>query len=67
MENRIEKLTLSVDEAAALLGISKPTCYQLVRRADFPAFKIGNRTLVNRRLLEQWIDREAGGSGAHGQ
>lgn len=61
MERTLEKLTLSVDEAAALLGISKPTCYQLVRRADFPAFKIGNRTLVNRRLLEQWIDREAGG------
>lgn len=62
-----EKLTLSVAEAAQMLGISAPKAYELTHRADFPAFRIGNRTLVSRRLLEKWVDREAGGDGAYGQ
>ena len=65
--NESEKLTLSVAEAAQLLGISAATAYELTHRADFPAFRIGNRTLVSRRLLEKWVDREAGGDGTYGQ
>lgn len=67
MENRTEKLTLTVAEAAQMLGISAPKAYELTHRADFPAFRIGNRTLVSRRLLEKWVDREAGGDGAYEQ
>lgn len=36
-----EKITLSVTEAAAVLGVSRPTVYQLIHRSDFPAFKVG--------------------------
>lgn len=57
-----DKLALSVQEAADLLGISKPLMYTLVRRDDFPAFKIGQRTVVNKRLLQVWLDRQAGGN-----
>lgn len=67
MDQTREKLTLSVAEAAQMLGISAPKAYELTHRADFPAFRIGNRTLVSRRLLEQWVDREAGGAGAYEQ
>ncbi len=67
MEQTREKLTLSVAEAAQMLGISAPKAYELTHRADFPAFRIGNRTLVSRRLLEKWVDCQAGGSGAYEQ
>ena len=67
MENTRERLTLSVAEAAQMLGISATKAYELTHRADFPAFRIGNRTLVSRRLLEKWVDREAGGDGAYEQ
>ena len=67
MENTREKLTLSVAEAAQMLGISAPKAYELTHRADFPAFRIGNRTFVSRRLLEKWVDREAGGDRTYGQ
>ncbi len=67
MENRTEKLTLTVAETARLLGLSLPKVYALTHRADFPAFRIGNRTLGSRRLLEKWVDREAGGDGAYEQ
>ena len=53
---KIEKLVISVAETAKILGISLPTAY----RADFPAFHIGRRALVDRAGLEQWISVQAG-------
>ena len=61
MEQTREKLTLSVAEAAQMLGISAPKAYELTHRADFPAFRIGNRTLVSRRLLAEWVDAQVSG------
>ena len=48
MSENKEKLAISVREAAEILGISVPTAYELARRADFPAFHVGRRTLVDR-------------------
>ena len=56
-----EKIALSVAEVADVLGISKPTVYKLLRRADFPAFKVGTRTLVSRAKLEEWVKTQAVG------
>ena len=50
-----EKLALSVHETAEILGVSVPTAYELARRADFPAFHVGRRTLVDRTGLRRWI------------
>ena len=61
MEQTREKPTLSVAEAAQMLGISAPKAYELTHRADFPAFRIGNRTLVSRRLLAEWVDAQVSG------
>lgn len=59
--NEGAKLALSVQETAELLGVSVPTVYQLVGRTDFPSVKIGRRTVINRRLLQRWLDAQAGG------
>ena len=53
------KLTISVREAAKLLGVSAPTAYNLARRADFPSFCIGNRVLVYAAGLEAWVKAQA--------
>lgn len=55
-----EKLAISVREAAELLGISVPTAYELARRADFPAFHVGRRTLVDRAGLARWVSAQTG-------
>ena len=55
-----EKLAISVPETAKVLGVSVPTAYELTRRADFPAFRIGRRTLVDRSGLERWVSLQAG-------
>ena len=58
----IEKLTLSVEEAGKLLGVSRQIAYQLSRRADFPTLHIGRRVLVPRKQLESWMDRHVTGA-----
>lgn len=52
------KIALSVAEAATLLSVSKPTLYELIRREDFPSFKLGNRTLISRIGLEEWVEKQ---------
>ena len=56
---KTEKLVISVAETAKILGISLPTTYALTHHADFPAFHIGRRALVDRAGLEQWISAQA--------
>ena len=65
-----QKLGISVAEAAKRLGISTRLAYDWARRADFPAFKVGNRVVVYEKGLEEWVRKMAedtaasrGGSG----
>lgn len=51
------KMTLTVDDLAAELNISRNTAYALADRKDFPSFRIGRRLLVNRALLQEWMDQ----------
>lgn len=54
-----EKVALTVTETAAALGVSRPTVYKLLRRADFPGFRVGSRQLVSRAGLTRWVAAQA--------
>lgn len=54
-----EKIALTVQETAELLSVSVPTVYKLVKREDFPALKIGGRTLVSRDRLVDWVNMQS--------
>jgi excisionase family DNA binding protein len=41
-----DRVTLTVDEAAQLLGISRTLAFQAVRNGDIPAIRIRRRILV---------------------
>lgn len=58
MVDKLEPLAVSAAEAAKLLGVSKPTVYQYIGRADFPSFKLGNRTLISVDGLREWVKRQ---------
>jgi excisionase family DNA binding protein len=49
------KLTLSVEEAAKLLGIGRNLCYDRVKTGEIPVIKIGRRLLVPRSALEKLL------------
>ena len=55
----MNKLTLSVEEAAEILGISRGSAYQAVRMGEIPCIKIGKRILVPRVALEKMLDEVA--------
>jgi excisionase family DNA binding protein len=47
-----ERLTYTVPEIAELLGISRSSAYQCVRRGEIPALVLGRRVVVARAALE---------------
>lgn len=55
MEEKAEKIVLTVDEAALILGISRPTAYQGVERGEIPHIRVGKRILVPRVALEKML------------
>ena len=58
-----ERLTLTVDEAGRLLGISRALAYELVARGELPSLRLGRRIVIPRRALERMVE-EAGSSTA---
>ena len=51
-------LTLSVEQMAAVLNISRNTAYELVKHPGFPCFHVGKRILVNRDMLQVWLNNQ---------
>ena len=52
------KQTVTVDEAAKLLGISRATAYQLAHEGKLPgARRLGRRIVVSRKALEFFFGR----------
>lgn len=52
-------LLLSITEAAALLGLTKPQLYQLLRSRSsvkVPHIRLGKRVLFKRESLERWLE-----------
>lgn len=55
----VDKLAYSAAETAQVLGVSRPTVYTLLKREDFPSFKLGNRTLISAEGLREWVKAQA--------
>ncbi len=51
----MEKQTLTVEEAAKMLGISRNSAYEGVRSGEIPSIKVGRRLLVPRTALERFL------------
>lgn len=46
-----DRMTISVDEAAKLLGISRSFAYELCARRELPVIRLGRRVVVRRQAL----------------
>jgi len=49
---------LNVDEVSDFIGIGKSQMYELVKRIDFPAFRIGKRVFIPRDKFLAWIETQ---------
>ena len=52
------KISLTVKEAAELLGLSKDTIYRMARENQLPHVRAGSRILFHRPRLEAWLAGE---------
>jgi len=55
-----EPLTLTIPQAARLLGISTSKAYEAARCGQLPTLRVGSRVLISRRRLEELVDGTAG-------
>ena len=58
----MNKLALSVEEAAKVIGLGRNAAYEAIRRKEIPSLRIGGRILVPRLKLEEMF----GGCGTPG-
>jgi len=48
---------MTVPEAGAMLGLSRPSAYEAVKRGDLPVIRIGRRLVVSRKAIERMLER----------
>ncbi len=58
----VHKLAYSIKEAAAALGVSTGTIWNLIRAGDLWTFKLGVRTLIKVEVLADFINQKAAGN-----
>ena len=49
--------TMSVTQAAEVLGISRTTAYECVRTGDLPALRLGGRIIVPTQAIDDLLER----------
>lgn len=52
------RATVTIREAAALLGVSTDVAYESARRGELPTLRFGRRVVVSRRVLERILAGE---------
>ena len=52
------KQTYSIKEATEVLGIGKTKMYELANSGEIPVIKIGSRTLISKKVIENLINPE---------
>lgn len=56
---QITALSISVEEAARVIGYSRSGVYELIAKGEIKAFKLGRRRLILMSELKAFIERAA--------
>lgn len=51
-----ERTTLSIEEAAKVLGIGRTLAYAAAKNGQIPALQIGGRTLIPKAALQKMLE-----------
>ena len=55
-------LFLNADLISKVLGIAPSSAYELMHEKGFPSLRIGNRIVVPKEPLQQWVEEQMGGA-----
>ena len=50
---------LEPNQSNRKMTLTVNTAYQLADQKDFPSFRIGRRLLINRTMLQEWLNQNA--------
>jgi len=55
LEDLEDRITLTVEEVAALLGLGRTAAYEAARRGEIPSRRLGRRVIVPVPALLDWL------------
>ena len=58
----MERMTMSVQELSAQMGISLPKAYELAKTPGFPTLRIGTRILIPIDAYKEWLMKQSAGN-----
>lgn len=61
MENIVstqEKRCYTVKELQEILGISRPTVYELLKKNEFRWIRIGTKYRISKKSFNEWLDQK---------
>lgn len=50
-----DKLTITVDEAAKMLGVGRNTMLEFVKMDGFPAIRLKRKIIIDKEALPKWF------------
>ena len=53
-------LFLNAETAAALLGVSVSSMYELMHEKGFPVLRVGSRLVIPKDKLRAWVEQNTG-------
>ena len=49
----------TVKEVQEMLGISRPTVYELLKKNEFRWIQIGNKYRISKKSFDEWLDQKS--------
>ena len=59
----LDQLTITVEEAGELPGITRALAYRVTRTGRLPTVRFGNRIVVPRKAIETMLERPVASTG----
>ena len=58
VDNIAEKRCYTVKEVQEMLGISRPTVYELLKKNEFRWIQIGTKYRISKKSFDEWLDQK---------
>lgn len=56
--SQFDKRTYTVDEIQDILGISRTSAYNLVKKNAFRSVRIGGSIRISKKSFDEWLDQQ---------
>ena len=56
-----EKRCYTVKELQAILGVSRPSVYELLKKDVFRSFIVGGKHIISKSSFDEWLDGDSRG------